>query len=129
HVATTTAHVLPAASDSRSPAGAVTQNRPRGNDALTTAGYRLASLAAKLSPTPVVSGTAFALSGPLALAMRSKRQMVERHLRRILPQASTLQIRQMTQAAFESYARYYLETFRLSQVSMRTILRRWRSTI
>ena len=31
--------------------------RRSGNDALTTAGYRLASLAAKLSPTPVVAGT------------------------------------------------------------------------
>ena len=76
--------------------------RRSGNDALTTAGYRFASLAAKLSPMPVVAGTAFALSGPLAIAMRSKRQMVERHLRRILPNASTLTIRQMTQASFES---------------------------
>lgn len=95
--------------------------RRSGNDALTTAGYRFASLAAKLSPMPVVAGTAFALSGPLAIAMRSKRQMVERHLRRILPNASTLTIRQMTQASFESYARYYLETFRLAQVPMRRI--------
>ena len=95
--------------------------RRSGNDALTTAGYRLASLAAKLSPTPIVAGTAFALSGPLAIAMRSKRHMVERHLRRILPNASTLTIRQMTQASFESYARYYLETFRLAQVPMRRI--------
>jgi KDO2-lipid IV(A) lauroyltransferase len=99
----------------------VNDARRSGNDALTTAGYRLASLAAKLSPTPVVSGAAFALSGPLALAMRSKRHMVERHLRRIVPNASTLAIRQMTQAAFESYARYYLETFRLAQVPMRRI--------
>ena len=95
--------------------------RRSGNDALTTAGYRLASLAAKLSPTPILSGTAFALSGPLALSMRSKRHMVERHLRRILPTASSLTIRQLTQASFESYARYYLETFRLSQIPMRRI--------
>jgi KDO2-lipid IV(A) lauroyltransferase len=47
--------------------------------------------------------------------------MVERHLRRILPNASTLTIRQMAQASFESYARYYLETFRLAQVPMRRI--------
>jgi len=99
----------------------VNDARRSGNDALTTAGYRLASLAAKLSPTPIVAGTAFALSGPLAIAMRSKRHMVERHLRRILPNASTLTIRQMTQASFESYARYYLETFRLAQVPMRRI--------
>ena len=34
--------------------------RRSGNDALTTAGYRFASLAAKLSPMPVVAGTAIA---------------------------------------------------------------------
>jgi KDO2-lipid IV(A) lauroyltransferase len=97
-------------------------SKPVSNqDAFTVAGYRAASLFAKLTPGVIAHASAFALSGPLAIAMRSKRLMVERHLRRINPTLSGFALRQATQEAFQSYARYYLETFRLSTLSRRQI--------
>ena len=96
--------------------------KPASNeDAFTVAGYRVASLFAKLTPGPIAHASAFALSGPLAIAMRSKRLIVERHLRRINPGLSGFALRQATQEAFQSYARYYLETFRLSTLSRQQI--------
>lgn len=97
-------------------------DKPASNqDAFTVAGYRAASLFAKLTPGPVAHVSAFALGGPLAIAMRSKRLIVERHLRRINPMLSGFALRQAAQEAFQSYARYYLETFRLSTLSKQQI--------
>jgi KDO2-lipid IV(A) lauroyltransferase len=97
-------------------------SKPASNqDAFTVAGYRVASLFAKLTPGPIAHASAFALSGPLSIAMRSKRLIVERHLRRINPSLSGFALRQAAQEAFQSYARYYLETFRLSTLSRQQI--------
>lgn len=39
--------------------------------------------------------------------------MVERHMRRVSPQANQAEIRKMARDVFQSYAHYYLESFRL----------------
>ena len=39
--------------------------------------------------------------------------MVERHMRRVNPQANDAEIRKMARDVFQSYAHYYLESFRL----------------
>ena len=53
--------------------------------------------------------------------MRSERKLVERHQRRVTPGLSTLQMQRRVNDAFQSYLRYYLETFRISALSAREI--------
>jgi phosphatidylinositol dimannoside acyltransferase len=77
--------------------------------------YRLAAWAACRIPRPLV-GLAAALGGRLAAAaMPSRRRLVRRHVRRV--QGSTLTgsaLRRAVVAVFVSYARYWLDTFRLA---------------
>lgn len=47
--------------------------------------------------------------------------MVERHMRRLHPKARSWEIRRLTQSVFDSYARYYIESFRLPALSKRQV--------
>lgn len=51
--------------------------------------------------------------------------MIERHLRRADPTLSGLRLRRAVQEAFDSYARYWLESFRLPTLSAATVERGW----
>lgn len=83
------------------------------SDTLVVGSYKLGSLLSKGVPG-FLSGTVGSLVGlPASLGMRDKRKMVERHMRRVRPNASSIEIRRLTQQVFDSYARYYLESFRL----------------
>jgi hypothetical protein len=68
--------------------------RDAGFDALTLAGYRTASLFAKLAPSPLALGASLALGAPLSLGMRDKRAMIERHLQRVNPALKGFALRQ-----------------------------------
>lgn len=86
-------------------------------DAFVVGSYKLGSLLSKGVPG-FLSGTVGSLLGvPFAIGMRDKRKMVERHMRRVRPQASSIEIRRLTQQVFDSYARYYLESFRLPSLT------------
>ena len=86
-------------------------------DSLIVGTYKLGSLLSKGIPG-FLSGTVGSLIGlPTSISMRDKRKMVERHMRRVRPQASSTEIRRLTQQVFDSYARYYLESFRLPALS------------
>lgn len=76
---------------------------------------------AKYTPAPLAFGAAMALAPPFSIGMRDERKMVERHLRRVDPTLKDIALRQAVQRAFQSYARYYIETFRLSTLSRKTI--------
>lgn len=93
------------------------------NDALTVGGYRLGSLIARLTPGPIAQGTVSLLAPTVALSLRNKRHMVERHLRRVNPSLSGLALRRASQQAFDSYMRYYTESFRLPTLSQRHVAR------
>jgi lauroyl/myristoyl acyltransferase len=80
-------------------------------------GYRAASAIARLAPAPVAAGVSTVVGVPLAAALRDRRRMIERHLRRIDPSLHGSSMREAINAAFNSYARYYLETFRLPTLS------------
>lgn len=95
--------------------------RDFGNDSFTLSGYKLASMLARFTPAPLVFGVAMALAPPFSLGMRDERKLVERHLRRVDPTLKDFALRQAVQRSFQSYARYYLETFRLSALSRQTI--------
>lgn len=83
------------------------------SDSLTVGAYKLGSLLSKGVPTVLSALVGSALGVPASVALREKRLMVERHMRRVVPSASDWQIRRLTQKVFDSYARYYLESFRL----------------
>jgi len=86
-------------------------------DSLIVGTYKLGSLLSRGIPG-FLSGTVGSLIGlPTSIGMRDKRKMVERHMRRVRPQASSTEIRRLTQQVFDSYARYYLESFRLPALS------------
>lgn len=90
-------------------------------DALTLAAYRLGSSVAQWTPGPVAEATATAIGLSLSGVMRKRRAMVELHLTRVNPSLRGVGLRRAVQAAFDSYARYYVESFRLPTLSNRVV--------
>lgn len=79
--------------------------------------FRVASALGAVTPGVVSHVAALSLGGVGAVAMRRERELVERHQRRVSPQLGTLQMQRRINDAFRSYARYYLETFRISSLT------------
>ena len=90
----------------------MTDARPAGGG-FGLGSYRAASVVAQLMPGPLARGTAQSLGLALAQGMRSKRSMVRRHLQRADPSLRGGALRRAVNAAFDSYARYWIESFRL----------------
>lgn len=90
-------------------------------DAATVSGYKVGSLLSKTVPSALTGPLGSVLGVPAALSMRTRRGMVERHMRRLHPRARSWEIRRLTQAVFDSYARYYVESFRLPALSKRQV--------
>ena len=97
--------------------------RQRLADSATVSSYRLGSLAAKLMPGPVANAAASSLGFGASVSSPAKRAMIERHLRRVNPKLRGASLRVAAQQAFDSYARYYMESFRLPSLSKRTVNR------
>jgi len=95
--------------------------RKRVTDAATVGAYRFGSLAARLMPGPVAAAAASSLGFSASFASPARRQMIERHLRRANPKLRGASLRVAAQQAFDSYARYYMESFRLPSLSKRTV--------
>ena len=79
--------------------------------------FRLATLFGAATPAVVSHVAALSLGGIGAVAMRGERKMVERHQRRVSPELNVLQMHRRVNDAFQSYLRYYLETFRIPSLS------------
>jgi KDO2-lipid IV(A) lauroyltransferase len=86
-------------------------------DAVTVGGYKLGSLIARATPGFVAQGTVSLLAPGIALSLRSKRAVIERNLQRVDPSLKGLALRRASQRAFDSYMRYYTESFRLPSLS------------
>jgi len=97
--------------------------RKRFSDAATLNTYRLGSLAARMIPGPLAAGAASSLGFGASVASPSKRRMVERHLRRVNPKLRGASLRVAVQQAFDYYARYYVESFRLPTMSTAAVAR------
>jgi KDO2-lipid IV(A) lauroyltransferase len=94
--------------------------RPRGvpdpkriADAATTGSYRFGAAAARYLPGVVAAGLVTPFGMGANFASPERRAMIERHLQRVDPMLSGLRLRRSVQEAFDSYARYWLESFRL----------------
>jgi KDO2-lipid IV(A) lauroyltransferase len=103
----------------------VTEPTPRSRitDAATVNAYRLGSLAARLMPAPFASMAASSLGFGASFANAERRAIVERHIHRVNPSLRGNSLRVAVQQAFDSYARYYVESFRLPSLSKRTVAR------
>lgn len=95
--------------------------RSRFTDAATVNGYRMGALAARVLPAPLAAATATSLGFGASFASPERRQMIQRHLRRVNPKLTGTALRLATQTAFDSYAQYYMESFRLPNLSKRTV--------
>lgn len=95
--------------------------RRRITDAATVGSYRFGALAAKMMPGPMAALTAAGLGVGASLSNPAKRDIIERHLQRVNPNLRGASLRVAAQQAFDSYAKYYMESFRLPSLSARTV--------
>ena len=95
--------------------------REQLSDTATINGYKLGSFAARALPGPLAAAAAQMMGLTFSAGMREKRLMIERHLKRVDPTLKGLALRRTVQRAFDSYARYYVESFRLPSLSARTV--------
>ena len=80
--------------------------------------YRGADWCARALPESLAGALATLTGLVLGRAMRGRRDMMQRHLRRILgPDVSDAELARHVRLAFRSYARYWLESFRLRDVT------------
>jgi lauroyl/myristoyl acyltransferase len=76
--------------------------------------YRFGSAVARGLPEPLLGPVISATGTAASFAMPSRRLMVERNLRRVVgPQLQGRELRKMVDDTFESYVRYWGESFRL----------------
>lgn len=101
----------------------MSRSRPSLGDVAALGGYRLAALAARGLPGFAAQGLAPALGLGASFASLERRAMIERHLRRADPTIGGVRLRRAVQEAFDSYTRYWLESFRLPHLSGRAVER------
>ena len=95
--------------------------RSRLSAAATVNAFKLGSLASRLMPSAVAQAAASSLGFGASFANPTRRQMIERHLRRANPRLRGGALRVAVQQAFDSYAQYYMESFRLPALSKKTV--------
>ncbi len=95
--------------------------KKKRSDSLVVFGYRCVAMLTRISPKFVIAVLTAVLVPVVTIAMRKKRTIVSRHMRRIQPQLSNRHIRRAVQKSYESYARYYIETFRLPLLNAKQI--------
>jgi KDO2-lipid IV(A) lauroyltransferase len=87
--------------------------RESASDTFTVGSYKLASLLAQITPGPLAYASARRIGYTASASLQSRRSLIERHIRRVKPDIGARELRSAVQAAFDSYARYYVESFRL----------------
>ena len=90
--------------------------------------YKLAAALSQSMPGPVARATAQSLGLMFAQGMRGRRSMVERHLARVDPALRGAALRRAANAAFDSYARYWIESFRLPTLPASEVARHMATT-
>lgn len=87
-----------------------------------TAGYRAGAAVARGLPRGAADRVADALSDVAMLSSKERRLLVERHMRRALgPDASAADVRRAVRRSFASYGRYWVDSFRLPDMSVADI--------
>ena len=76
---------------------------------------------ARVLPRVLADGLATPIGFGASFANAERRTMIERHLRRVDPTLTGWRLRQAVQSAFDSYARYWIESLRLASLSPRAV--------
>jgi len=84
---------------------------------VVTPAYKAAAGLARRAPRPVAALGARGLARAAMLVARERRAQVERNLRRVDPTITDADLATKVRETFESYARYYEESFRLPGTS------------
>ena len=84
-------------------------------------GYRLVSRLARVAPAFVFRAIDFFVVPVLCSVLRGQREIVGRNMLRVKPDMSDNEIKEVVRRAYKSYARYYLETFRLPSLDKAAI--------
>ena len=84
---------------------------------LTVSVYRLGSLIARLIPASIAQRTVSLAAPIFAFVLHSRRGVIQRHLQRVDPDLCGQDLRKTSQKSFESYMRYYVESFQLPRLS------------
>lgn len=87
----------------------------------TVTGYRLASLAVRGLPAVAARVVAPTVGFGASALSADKRAMITRHIRRADPTLGGMRLRRATQEAFDSYTRYFIESFRLPHLPARQV--------
>jgi KDO2-lipid IV(A) lauroyltransferase len=95
-------------------------------DALTVGGYRFGSTVASLMPASLAGLAAAGLGVTASITDTERRALVARNLRRADPTLRGTSLRLAVQQAFDSYARYWAESFRLPHLSAAQVAKGWR---
>jgi lauroyl/myristoyl acyltransferase len=95
----------------------------RLTDLATTSSYRFGAAAAQLMPARVAAGLTTPFGFGASFASRERRAMIAGHLQRVDPTLDGLRLRRAVQEAFDSYAHYWVESFRLPNLSAATVER------
>jgi len=89
--------------------------------AIAVGGFRTGAFVARAVPAFVAEGLAAPIGLGASFANADRRAMIERHLRRVNPAWPDRRVRRAVQEAFDSYARYWIESLRLASLSARTV--------
>jgi phosphatidylinositol dimannoside acyltransferase len=93
----------------------------RLSGAVTYGAYRTASGIARALPNFAADGFAVPAGLGANLTRPERRAMIERQLRRVDPTLEGWRLRRAVQDAFDSYARYWIETFRLPTLPAKVV--------
>ena len=89
----------------------------RGIEHIGLAGYKTVAAVAKYLPEPLAAGLAVGVGLGASQAMRQRRAVVARNLTRIDPTLKGPRLERAIRATFDSYARYWVDSFRLPYLS------------
>jgi len=86
-----------------------------------TAAYRGSAAFVRRVPLPISTVAARVLSRAAAALSKERRMLVARHLRRAVPELEGRALDRAVDATFDSYARFWVESFRLPGTSLETL--------
>jgi lauroyl/myristoyl acyltransferase len=90
-------------------------------DALIIFGYRFVSRVAKKFPPSAVAVVTAIFVPVVCVFMRRQRPIVARNMRRVNPALKGIMLRRAVSKSYQSYARYFIETFRLPNLTKKNI--------
>ena len=97
------------------------QEKASRTDALIVVGYKVVSRFTKVFPPSVVAVVTAIVVPVICVFLRKQRPIVARNMRRVNPELQGFKLRRAVRKSYQSYARYYIETFRLPNLTKKDI--------